>query len=99
MKRIFLSLGFRGRSEKDIMKDIYKAEEIITLSYPDEDIEFVHNYDYVGNNSVECLGEAIKKMSTCDEVYFINNWVDHKGCRIENKVCILYAIPYKEINT
>lgn len=38
-------------------------------------------------------------MSTCDEVFFINNWFNHKGYQIENKVCALYNIPYKEINT
>lgn len=32
MKRIFLSLGFRDRIDKAIMKDINKAEELIILN-------------------------------------------------------------------
>lgn len=96
MKRIFLSLGFSGRSEKDVMDEIDLAKKLILFDC-DEELEFVHNFDYVGVTRVECLGEAIKKMSTCDMVYFINNWEEHKGCIIEKQVCELYKIPYKTL--
>ena len=97
-KRVFLSLGFRGRTEEEIMSDIEKAKEIITLEFPDNEFEFIHNYDYNGNNRLECLGEAIKKMSTCDEVYFIVGWKKYKGCNVEHKICRLYNIPHLEVS-
>lgn len=97
MKRIFLSLGFSGRKEEDVRNDIDKAKKLISLDFKNEEIEFVHNYDYIGNNRIECLGEAIKKISTCDCVYFIDNWWKHKGCVIEYEVCKNYEIPIKSI--
>ena len=93
MKRIFLSLGFSGRTEKDIIEDINFAKTLLVSHY-DEELEIIHNYDYNGNNRVECLGEAIKKLSTCDIVCFINNWRNHKGCVIEKEICKAYDIPY-----
>lgn len=96
MKRIFLSLGFSGRTEEAVRSDIDKAKELISSKYINEEIEFVHNYEYTGANRVECLGEAIKKMSTCDIVYFINNWhLSHNGSMIEKYICGLYDIPWK----
>lgn len=97
MKKIFLSLGFNGRTEEDVMSDIDNAKKWICSNYPEEEFEFVHNYDYIGGNRIECLGEAIKKMSTCDHVYFINDWFFHKGCMVEKKVCELYKIEHDSI--
>jgi hypothetical protein len=98
MKKIFLSLGFSGRTKEEIQKEIEAAKDYIKRSYyPDEEVQFVDNYDYAGSNRVECLGEAIKKMSVCDKVYFINNWFSYKGCLIEKKVCYDYNIPNSQI--
>lgn len=94
MKRIFLSLGFSGRKDKDVLKDIDQAIKQIKSIIQNEDVEFIHNFSYVGNNRVECLGEAIKKISKCDFVYFISGWQTHKGCIIEYRVCELYNIPH-----
>lgn len=98
MKKIFLSLGFNGKPETIIMDEINRAKQEISSKFPDEEqIEFVHNYEYEGSNRVECLGEAIKKMATCDFVYFINEWYEHKGCLIEMQVCNLYQINHTSI--
>lgn len=101
MKRIFLSLGFRGKGEERILNEIDKMKEKITSYYPNEELEFVHNYFYQGNNRVECLGEALKKMSTCDIVYFLTDDLMYnifKGCHIEKKVCEIYNITHKFIS-
>ena len=98
MKRVFLSLGMRGRSDDSIIEDIYNAKEFISSKYyPSEQVEFIHNFDYSSNNMVECLGEAIKKMSSCDHAYFINKWYKHDECIIEKHVCELYDIPHTVI--
>ena len=93
MKRIFLSLGFNKRPEKIVRDTINEAKKKLTSYCENEDVEFVHNYDYIGNNSVECLGEAIKKMSTCDIVCFINDWDCYTGCTVEHDICEFYNIP------
>ena len=95
MKTIFLSLGFHGRTESEVMEKIEEMKKIAITRNPNQDIKFIHNYDYNGENRVECLGEAIKKMSSCDYVYF--NYCDiskHKGCQIEKKICELYNINH-----
>lgn len=94
MKRIFLSLGFSGRPEKEVREEINKAMEAIRKMRPDEELEFVHNYEYTGANNIECLGQAIKQLSTCDEAYFINHWSRHKGCMVEMYLCMTYDIKY-----
>lgn len=101
--KIFLSLGFSGRSKEEVFMDIGLAMIKITdihvlINDNSEVLQFIHNYDYNGNTRVECLGEAIKKMSACDKVYFINDWENHKGCVIEKKVCELYNIPHESIS-
>ena len=98
MKKIFLSLGFKERSTENIIRDIGKAIRLITPLYPDEELKFIHNYDYVGVNRIECIGEAIKKMSTCDKVYFINDWFNYNGCIVEMQVCELYDMEYETIH-
>ena len=95
--KIFLSLGFSGRSKEEVLVDISLAMVRISDIHNNELLQFVHNYDYCSENRVECLGEAIKQMSGCDKVYFINNWVEHNGCLIEKKVCELYNIPHELI--
>lgn len=98
MRRIFLSLGFVKKPVLEVMYDISKAQEMITPHYKDKSIEFIHNYDYTATNKIECLGEAIKNMSSCDIVYFINDWSDHDECIVQKKVCELYNIEHKIIN-
>ena len=97
MMKIFLSLPFSGRTKEEVIQDIENAKELISTKYPDQDLEFIHNYDYEGVNRVECLGEAIKKMATCDKVYLINDWFSHKGCIIEKTVCELYDLHFYTI--
>lgn len=98
MKRIFLSLGFHGRNKEEVMSDIEKAKEIIIAHHSNKEIEFIHNYDYESDNRLECLGEAIKKMGACDEVYFINDWHKYRGCSVEFYICESYNIPHFDIN-
>ena len=103
MKKVFLSLGFKGKTEEQVNNEIEKAKKRIAAYYEcGEDLEFVnvefiHNYDYVGVNRVECLGEAIKKMSRCDKVYFINDWFNYNGCSIEKEICELYDISHETV--
>lgn len=98
IKRVFLSLGFRGRTEEEIMSDIEKAKEIIISEFPYDEFEFIHNYDYKSDNRVECLGEAIKKMSTCKIVAFISGWPRYRGCKAEYEICKSYNIPHIEVS-
>ena len=97
-KRVFLSLGFRNRTEEEIISDIEQAKNIIISEYPYDEFEFIHNYYYEGDNRVECLGEAIKKMSTCHIAAFISGWPNYRGCKAELEICRSYNIPHIEVS-
>ena len=87
MKKIFLSLPMKGRKDKDIIVTIERMKAMIKMYYPNEDIEFVHNYnplltkeleqfkqtmpDLVKNEAVWYLGTAIKLLAGCDELYTV----------------------------
>lgn len=106
-KCIFISTGFSGKTEEEVRKTIKKAEERAKEKYPEfADAEFIHNYNYTGdgierhpdNQKVRFIAEAIRKISNCDGVLFVNNWPDYRGCQVEMFVCDAYGIPTYEID-
>lgn len=94
--KIFVSMGFKDRSEDDILNDLADAIFQLTNVYAGTEIEIVHNYyceKPENGPRLYCLGEAIKKLSECDACYFLEDWEQYKGCRVEMDVCVLYDIP------
>lgn len=93
--RIFLSLGMRGRDEKDVLHDIEEATFYIKRIYPD--CEVVNAYRQEGVPEIVTptyyLGRSIQILGTCDQVWFLNDWKDYRGCLIEHEVCKAYGIP------
>lgn len=107
--KIFLSLGFRDKIDYDIICEITDMKDKIIASakwcnIDPDDICFVHNFLYepketVRRPSVECLGEAIKKMADCDLVVFSIDWRSYRGCRIEHGIAHSYHIPTDNIDS
>ena len=92
--KVFISVGMHNRTEADVRADIERATLEIIRKYGD-DVEIVHNYDCprpAFSTRLYYLGEAIKKMGTCDACYFVYGWHNHKGCVIEKTVCDIYNI-------
>lgn len=94
--RIFLSLGMRGRDEKDILHDIEEATFYIKRMHPD--CEVVNTYRQEGVPEIVAptyyLGRSIQILGSCDQVWFLNDWKNYRGCLIEHEVCKAYGIPY-----
>lgn len=97
--RIFLSLGMRGRDEKDILKDIEKA-----TFYAKDMVRFAHTECEVVNGYQQeavpkdagptyCLGRSIQILGSCDQAWFLNDWKNYRGCLVEHEVCKMYGIP------
>lgn len=99
MKKVFLSLGFKGKDDYRVDCEIGDMRDATLDTLVEEDeIIFVHNHNFGRNDwilhpNVECLGEAIKKMSDCDLVVFANDWQQYEGCKIEHQICMVYGIP------
>ena len=97
--RIFLSLGMRGRDEKDVLADIAEATHYAKSLYAESatECEVINTYNQeeapedVGPTYY--LGRSIQILGGCDQVWFINNWKDYRGCRAEYEICRLYNIP------
>lgn len=88
MKRtIFLSLPMRDRKFDDIVNTIEGMKRIITAMYPNDELEFVSNFEVLGegryraplapedliHKPIYYLGQAMEKMAKCDHIAVIEN--------------------------
>lgn len=97
MKKLFVSVPMRDRTEENIRKSIEKMHKIAEATVGEE-LELIDSY--VPENNPEAkdeaiwhLGDAIKKMAIADYVIIPdNNWM-HNGCDIEERVARYYGIP------
>lgn len=115
MKRIFLSVPMKGRTEEEIKFTIEKMKQVLTAMCGCEYIEFVDNLineddckqlvkeatrdnGEVMNKSLVYLGEAVKKMASCDYIAVVNSAVfcrldnAFNGCQVERIVAENYDI-------
>lgn len=97
MKKVFISVPMKGRTNKAVEESIKQMHKIAEIVFGEE-LEIIDNFfDYedtgVGNNSIYCLGEGIKRLSFAD--YFIG--LDYCGCfrecYMEREVASSYGIP------
>ena len=94
--RIFLSLGMNRRDEKDVLHDIEEATFYIKRIYPN--CEVINTYRQEGVPEIVAptyyLGRSIQILGSCDQVWFLNDWKNYRGCLIEHEVCKAYGIPF-----
>ena len=98
-KRVFISVPMAGRTDNEIKCDIQCGKAVYLENHPYDDVEFVDNYILIDapsckNPALFYLGEAIKKLATCDDVVFCGNWKTARGCLVERMVYDLYIDGY-----
>lgn len=97
--RIFLSLGMRGRDEKDVLHDIEEAtryaKSMYARSYTECEVITTYSQEKAPEDAgpTYYLGKSIQVLDGCDQVWFINDWHNYRGCLIEHEVCKAYDIP------
>ena len=93
--RIFLSLGMRGRDEKDVLHDIEEATFYIKRIYPNCEVINSYQQDEAPEDAgpTYYLGRSIQILGSCDQVWFLNDWKNYRGCLVEHEVCKAYGIP------
>ena len=102
--RIFLSLGMRDRDKKDVLHDIEEATLYAKamMSSAHTECEMVDTYRQEAATEdagpTYYLGRSIQILGSCDQVWFINDWKNYRGCRVEYEVCKIYGIPHYELN-
>ena len=98
MKKLFISVPMKGRTEENIRNSMERLHKIAE-AYFNQELEVIptyitHNPPVNNNQAVWYLGEAIKKMAEAD--YFIGvdtTYGVFNGCDIEHEVARKYHIP------
>lgn len=101
MKKLFVSVPMKGRTEEEIKASIQKMKQIAEI-YEGEELELIDGYiednPPKGNNeAIFYLGESLKKMARADVFVGICESYEWSGCRIENITAESYGIKTYEI--
>ena len=94
--KIFLFLCMRGRDENDVLKEIAEATRYIKSVHPDWEVVSTYRQEAVPEDAgpIYYLGRSIQVLGSCDQVWFINDWKNYRGCLVEYEVCKIYGIPF-----
>ena len=96
MKKLFVSVPMKGRTEEEIKASIQKMKKIAEI-YEGEELELIDNYieDNPPKDSKEAvwyLGESLKKLAQADVFIGICESYDWNGCCIERETAEKYGI-------
>lgn len=96
MKKLFVSVPMKGRTEEEIKASIQKMKKIAEI-YEGEELELIDSY--IENNppkdskeAVWYLGESLKKLAQADVFIGICESYDWNGCQIERETAERYGI-------
>lgn len=96
MKKLFVSVPMKGRTEAEIKETMEKMKKIAEI-YEGEELEMIdsyieHNPPQNSNQAVWYLGESLKKLSKADVIIGIDDVWSWSGCQIEMHTAGLYGI-------
>lgn len=96
MKKLFVSVPMKGRTEEEIKASIQKMKKIAEI-YEGEELELIDSYieDNPPKDSKEAvwyLGESLKKLAQADVFIGIDEACDWSGCYIERGTAQRYGI-------
>lgn len=97
---IFISQPMHGLSEREILAERDRIEEVLHKLFPNDELEFVSGY----TSDMPCmldpekeriyrLGNSISLMATADYIFLPNDYKDAHGCVVEAHVANEYNIP------
>ena len=101
MKKLFVSVPMKGRTEEEIKASIQKMKKIAEI-YEGEELELIDSYiednpPQNNNEAVWYLGESLKKLAQADVFVGIDDVWDWSGCYIESEVAARYEIKKNSI--
>ena len=96
MKKLFVSVPMKGRTEKEIRESISKMKQIAEV-YEGEKFELIDSYiednpPQNSNQAIWYLGESLKLLSKADVVIGIDDNWSWAGCNIEMQAANAYGI-------
>ena len=102
MKKLFVSVPMKGRTEEEIRKTIDKMKKIAEI-FEGEELELIESYiednpPKDNNQAIWFLGESLKKLAQADVFIGISEAWDWSGCQIERETAERYGIKRYFIN-
>lgn len=96
MKKLFVSVPMKGRTEEEIKASIQKMKKIAE-AYEGEELELIDSYiednpPQNNNQAIWYLGESLKKLAQADVFIGIDDSWDWNGCQIEKDAAQRYGI-------
>lgn len=96
MKKLFVSVPMKGRTEEEIKASIQKMKEIAEV-YEGEELELIDSYvkdnpPKDNHQSVWYLGKSLEKLSEADIFIGIEDDFDWSGCYIKRTTAHRYGI-------
>ena len=102
MKKLFVSVPMKGRTEEEIRKTIDKMKKIAEI-YEGEELELIDSYIEDNppkdkNQAIWSLGASLKKLAQADVFIGINDSRDWHGSYVEQEVAHRYGIKSYSVN-
>ena len=103
MKKIFISVPMKGRTDEAIANSISIMKNVAKAYYPDEEVEFIDNFvscdiEDPKKRSLTYLGDAIKKMADADTLIIPTNIWESNGCVTERDVAYRCGLRVVEVD-
>ena len=96
MRKLFVSVPMKGRTEEKIRASIEKMKKIAE-AYEGEELELIDSYiedipPKSNNQAIWYLGKSLEKMADADVFIGIDDAYEWDGCYVENTVAGRYGI-------
>ena len=95
MKRIFISQPMKDKTDEQIIKERERAVSAVKEKFNGEDVEVIDSFFQSAPHDAKplwFLGKSLELLSTADVAYFIGEWKNYRGCKIENTCAKEYGI-------
>nr|DAE04604.1 MAG TPA: protein of unknown function (DUF4406) [Myoviridae sp. ctvns3] len=95
MKRIFISQPMKDKTDEQILKERERAFSAVKEKFNGEDVEVIDSFFQSAPHDAKplwFLGKSLELLSTADVAYFIGEWKNYRGCKIENTCAKEYGI-------
>lgn len=96
MKKLFVSVPMRGRTEEAIKSSIAKMKAIAEV-FEGEELELIDSYiadnpPKDGSQSIWYLGKSLELLSQADIFIGVDNGYEYDGCMVERDVARAYGV-------
>ena len=96
MKKLFVSVPMKGRTEEEIKASILKMKKIAE-AYEGEELELIDSYiegnpPTSNNQAIWYLAKSLEKLATADVFIGIDDVWEWNGCFVESETAARYGI-------